>query len=248
MLEKFTLKYFYRDFWQFLKNPTTEAQRFPFSVKLAFQLFIGFFLIRFLTILVEVFGFRPFILSFTGHELARQQIDGNTTSLVVGALISAPIVEELAYRWGLRFSPLRTAVSIGLVVFYWLPYGGTYSTSILRVLNQPGFYLMVGMGVLAGLTAYALFKVPYLESLIRQKWSRSFGWVYYISALLFGLMHIFNVADLDLTILGLAPLITFQQIALGFFNGYVRMRFGLAQAVAQHALFNLVPVLIQLTG
>lgn len=246
MPQKFSLKFLYRDFWQFLKKPTYAPQVYSFSLKLAFQLFLGFFLIRFLTVFLEVYGFRPFILHFAGHELAKQQIDGDTTSLIIGALISAPLFEELAYRWGLRFSPLRTAVSIGLVVFYWLPYGGTYSTSILRVLNQPGFYLMVGMGLLAGLTAYALFKIPYLESLIRQKWSRNFGWVYYISAMLFGLMHIFNVAGLDLTVLSLAPIITFQQITLGFFNGYVRMRYGFAQAIAQHALFNLVPVLIQL--
>lgn len=236
------------DFWAFLKKPTYLTQQRNFSLSLAFKLFISFFVIRLLGILLEIKGFHPLVFYLTGQEVQRQQHpDLGLTSLLVGSLVSAPLFEEVAYRWGLRFNPVRTAVSLGMIVFYWLPYGGTYSTdSLLRVISEPGFYLMLGMGLAVGLTAFALFRMDYFEHRVGRWWERNFGLVFYSSALLFGLMHIFNVSDLNLMVVTLAPLITIQQILLGLFNGYVRMKYGFVQAIVQHALFNLVPVLIQL--
>lgn len=236
------------DFWAFLKNPTYLTHQQDFSVSLAFKLFISFFVIRFLGIVLEIKGLHPLVFYFTGQEIQKQQHpDLGIMSLLVGSLVSAPLFEEIAYRWGLRFSPIRTAVSLGLIVFYWLPYGGTYSTgSLMRVISEPGFYLMLGMAFVVGLTAFALFRMDYFENKVGWWWKQNFGLVFYLSSLLFGLMHIFNVSDLNLTVVTLAPLITFQQILLGLFNGYVRMKYGFVQAIVQHALFNLVPVLIQL--
>lgn len=243
-------KFILPDFWAFLKNPTYLSQQRFFSLSLTFKLFISFFVIRFLGIMLEIKGLHPLVFYFTGQEIQKQQHpDLGIMSLLVGSLVSAPLFEEIAYRWGLRFSPVRTAVSLGLIVFYWLPYGGTYSTaSLMRVISEPGFYLMLGMGLVVGLTAFVLFRMDYFKDKAGRWWQRNFGPVFYWSALLFGLMHIFNVSDLTLTVVTLAPLITLQQILLGLFNGYVRMKYGFAQAIVQHALFNLVPVLIQLNG
>lgn len=237
------------DFWEFLKSPTYLTQQRDFSLWMAFKLFISFFVIRFLGIMLEIKGFQPLVLHFTGEEIQKQvHPDLGVVHLLVGSLVSAPLFEELAYRWGLRFSPVRTAVSLGLIVFYWLPYGGTYSTgSVMKVIGEPGFYLMLGLGVVVGLTAFSLFRMAYFEQRVGHWWERHFGLIFYLSALLFGLMHIFNVSSLSLTVVTLAPLITSQQILLGLFNGYVRMKYGFVQAIVQHALFNLVPVLIQLS-
>lgn len=236
------------DFWAFLKKPTYLTRQRDFSLSLAFKLFISFFVIRFFGVMLEIKGFHPLVFYFTGQEIQRQQHpDLGLISLLVGSLVSAPLFEEIAYRWGLRFSPTRTAVSLGLIVFYWLPYGGTYSTgSLMRVVSEPGFYLMLGMGLVVGFTSFALFRMDYFKHRVGRWWERNFGLVFYMSSLLFGLMHIFNVSDLTLTVVTLAPLITMQQILLGLLNGYVRMKYGFVQAIVQHALFNLVPVLIQL--
>ncbi len=242
-----TIRFILRDFLGFLKKPTYQEGSRDFPLRIAFTLFLGFFIIRFLGIVLEINGLRPFIMHFTGQELQKQEhSDFGLIDLLVGSLVTAPLFEEIAYRWGLRFSPVRTAVSLGLIVFYWLPYGGTYSTTIMRVLVEPGFYLMVGMSLVAGLTIFALLRIPYFEQKVGHWWRRNFGWVFYVSSLLFGLMHIFNVREISPTIVSLAPFITFQQILLGLFNGYVRMKYGFVQAVLQHALFNLVPVLIQI--
>lgn len=245
-----TIKFLLQDFWEFLKKPAYQESSHDFSLNLAFKLFIGFFVVRFLEIILEINGFHPLVRYLTGQELQKQvHSDLGVVHLLVGSLVSAPLFEELAYRWGLRFSPVRTAVSLGLIVFYWLPYGGTYSTaSLVRVISEPGFYLMLGMGLVVGLTAFFLFHMDYFEQKIERGWGQNFGWIFYSSSLLFGLMHIFNVREITPMVVSLAFFITFQQILFGLFNGYVRIKYGFAQAVVQHALFNLVPVVIQLSG
>ena len=242
-----TLKIILHDFWRFLLKPNHEEQRYDFSIPLALKLSLALFIIRFVGILLEIYSFRPLVLHFAGEALQKQEHANNgLIDMLIGSLISAPLSEELAYRWGLRFSPLRVAVSVGMIAFYWLPYGGSYSTSIVEVLDQPGFYLMVGMALVVGLTVYALLRISFFEQTIRHWWGQHFGWVFYASSLLFGLMHIFNVHEVTATVVSLAFFITFQQITMGLFNGYVRMRYGFGQAVVQHSLFNLVPVLIRL--
>ncbi|GHB54501.1 hypothetical protein GCM10007390_04420 [Persicitalea jodogahamensis] len=245
--DTFTIQFILRDFWRFLKKPECKKQAKDFSLSPTLKLFLALLIIRFIGIILEINGFQPLILHFTGEELQKQvHADYGIADRVVGSLISAPLFEELAYRWGLRFSPLRTAASLGLIVFYWLPYGGTYSTTIIEVLDDPGFYLMVGMALITGLTAYALFSISVFEQPIRRWWEQNFGWVFYTSSLLFGLMHVFNVSEVTATVVTLAFFITFQQITMGLFNGYVRMRYGFGQAILQHSLFNLLPVLIGL--
>jgi len=241
------LKQILRDFWRFLLKPTHEDQGHGFSIRLALQLFLALFIIRAVGIMLEINGFQPLVLHFTGEALQKQeQVSGNMADFLIGSLLSAPVFEELAYRWGLRFSPLRVAVSLGLIAFYWLPYGGSYSTSIVEVLDDPGFYLMVGMALVVGFTVYALLRISFFAQTIRHWWTRHFAWVFYGSSLLFGFMHIFNVREVTVTVASLAFFITFQQITMGLFNGYVRMRYGFGQAIVQHSLFNLVFVLIHL--
>ncbi|GAB3179136.1 CPBP family glutamic-type intramembrane protease [Telluribacter humicola] len=239
------LGFILKDFLHFLRHPTYLLSEVPVRVRVVFGLFLILSIFRIAAIVADVWLIRPLAKVLSDQELARQTVYSTSfVELVVGSLVMAPLVEELAYRWGLRFSPARTAVSVGLIVFYWLPFGGTYSTNILNVLDQPGFYLMVTMAAVAGLTMFALLSVPLLEASVSRRWHRYFGSIFYITSLLFGLMHIFNVADLTLSVWLLAPFITVQQIVFGLFNGYVRMRFGFVHAVLQHALFNLIPLML----
>jgi uncharacterized protein len=232
-------------FLKFLRHPRPAFRQVPLSLRVVAGLFVSLSLLRLGTLLADVWLLRPLIRLLTNHDLARQVLFSNDSrEIFLGAVVVAPLLEELAYRWGLRYSPRRTAVYIALVVFYWLPLGGTYATNLLSVLRQPGFYLMVGAAAATGLTVYALLKVPLLEVPFRRGWRRHFGGIYYASSLLFAFMHIFNVKELTPEVVLLVPLVTIQQVVFGFFNGFVRVRFGFWHAVIQHALFNLVPLLL----
>jgi hypothetical protein len=234
-----------KDFLKFLLKPGYSLREVPLRLRAVAGLFLVLSLLRLGTVIADAWLIRPLAQLLTQQDLARQTVYSTEfLEIILGSLFMAPLIEELAYRWGLRFSPVRTAVSLGLVVFYWLPFGGTYSTNILQVLNQPGFYLMVIMASVAGLTVYALLKVPLLAITFRHRWEQYFGTIFYVSSLLFGFMHIFNVKELTGSVILLAPFITIQQVVFGLFNGYVRVRFGFLHAVLQHALFNLVALLL----
>ncbi|WP_409012632.1 type II CAAX prenyl endopeptidase Rce1 family protein [Dyadobacter sp. 3J3] len=64
-----------------------------------------------------------------------------------------------------------------------------------------------------------------------------FKWLYYISALLFGFIHIFNYQFNDTHYLFI-PFITTGQLFGGLMLGYIRIIYGFWYDVLLHALFN----------
>lgn len=79
----------------------------------------------------------------------------------------------------------------------------------------------------------AIFRAP----LTLFKKQRFFKIALYTSTLLFGFIHITNY-ELTSRILLFSPILVAPQIFLGFYLGYIRVRFGLLWAMALHACFN----------
>ncbi len=93
---------------------------------------------------------------------------------------------------------------------------------------------------------------PILEELIFRaplvlfKKSRFFNLIFYLFTLVFGFYHITNF-EITTTVLLFLPLLVAPQIGVGFFLGFIRVRFGLLWAIALHAAYNMIlflPVLI----
>jgi membrane protease YdiL (CAAX protease family) len=86
----------------------------------------------------------------------------------------------------------------------------------------------------------------YQEEKINKKisnlWHKNYKVVIYMSALIFGYVHITNY-DINLNILIFSPLIIAPQFVIGLFLAYFRVRFGLIWAMLFHALHNLVLML-----
>jgi hypothetical protein len=98
------------------------------------------------------------------------------------------------------------------------------------------FFLMV---IIAPFTEEFIFRGP----LVFFKRSSFFKWAYYISCLLFGLVHIGNFDNAN-DILWLAPFLVAPQIVMGFFLGYLRVRLGLHYAILMHMAHNGILFLI----
>ncbi|MDG2193270.1 MAG: CPBP family intramembrane metalloprotease [Polaribacter sp.] len=92
------------------------------------------------------------------------------------------------------------------------------------------FFLAV---VLAPILEESIFRAP----LTLFKKQPSFKIALYTATLLFGFMHITNY-EISLRILLFSPILVAPQIFLGFYLGFVRVRFGLLWAMALHACFN----------
>jgi membrane protease YdiL (CAAX protease family) len=66
---------------------------------------------------------------------------------------------------------------------------------------------------------------------------RVFQVAFFVMAILFGYVHLFNY-QIDTQILLFSPILVAPQMILGLIFGYIRIRFGFLWAVAMHACYN----------
>lgn len=91
----------------------------------------------------------------------------------------------------------------------------------------------------------AIIVAPLIEELIFRaplglfKKSTFFKIAYYISILLFGLIHIGNYPDIE-GFYWLIPVLVAPQISAGIFLGFIRTKLGLLWSILLHAVHNLV--------
>lgn len=78
----------------------------------------------------------------------------------------------------------------------------------------------------------------FLKKNLRLLWQNYFKWLFYSSAVLFGLIHLFNFTDSNTAFL-LLPLLIVTQILGGLIFAYLRVRFSFNLAFIAHALYNL---------
>lgn len=149
------------------------------------------------------------------------------------ALLWAPVVEELVFRYGLR----------RLKQLWWL-----LPLALAAMLQGPG---VAGGLALAGFLA--LCWLPYGRGLPaaraplpwawRRAWLRGFPWVFHLSSLTFSAVHLYNF-NLAHTPLWLLPLLVLPQWVTGMVLGWLRVRYGIGASMALHALFNGGPLLL----
>lgn len=77
------------------------------------------------------------------------------------------------------------------------------------------------------------------ETMLTSLWQKKYKYLFYFSALLFGIVHITNY-KLSYTILLLSPILIAPQILLGLFIGFLRVRYGFVWGYLLHALHNAV--------
>ncbi len=70
-------------------------------------------------------------------------------------------------------------------------------------------------------------------------WRKRFIYIFYVSALMFGAVHMTNYQNGD-SLFFLFPIFTFPQIVMGIFLGYIRLKQGFIWSVLLHALHNFI--------
>lgn len=155
-------------------------------------------------------------------------------------VIAAPLLEELAFRSWLRGHPAVIAVVAILAVG-------------LGALPAIGFAMGEGpaqsAATLAGL-ALALIGAPLAAWRLIDRpapalFRRLFPLFFWLSTLGFALIHLGNYTEGSLAIL--LPLVL-PQFALGSMLGYLRVHYGLAHAIALHAIHNAILFSLAMAG
>ncbi|WP_251862938.1 CPBP family glutamic-type intramembrane protease [Achromobacter sp. Marseille-Q4962] len=180
---------------------------------------------------LNLFALGPLAVAAAGVGGATHRLDLNNIP-VLAAILWAPLVEEMLFRYGLR-RPLQ-ALWLCPAIVPALIWGPRLWTGLLLA----ALLLLAAWGVRQRPQALAGWNTAW-----RRYYLRRFGLVFHLVALAFAGMHLGNFV-LHQTPYWLLPLLVLPQWVTGLVLGWMRVRRGIGAAVLLHALFNAGPILV----
>ncbi len=207
-----------KEYFKYIKNPTLIKQEkinwYSFFKVFFFSRFIiGFGVLGIAKILSLIFDF---------PKLERTvELDENVWDFILTAVICAPVFEELLFRLPLRMNRITMGISTLLI----------FVVGVLTVIRgTEGTLILFLVPLLVVLILLYLKKIP-------------FKYVFYLSALLFGLAHFYNYT-------GESYFMLFFTIAVFVFYGtvlgFIRMKYGIQYSILLHMLINCLGILPRL--
>lgn len=174
----------------------------------------------------------PIALAAAGAGGAQHRLDLNNIPWLQ-ALIWAPIVEELTFRYGLR-RPARA---------FWL-----VPACVVALLAGPRWHAVALVGAVVLLCWWPyLRRAPARPAVMPWRWRRAylraFPLVVHGSCLLFAAVHLNNFS-LNQTPWWLMPLLVLPQWLTGLALAWLRVRRGIGASMLLHGLFNGGPLLV----
>ncbi len=152
------------------------------------------------------------------HKGEEFLLNSNKFLIFMLAIVIAPIVEELIFRYHLNFK--KSSIFIGFALSFILTYN-----------------LVVGM-ILASL--YFIFTII----IIILKLKPNLKFYIYSSSTLFALIHIINYEGFDfMQYFYFVPLMVASQFFVGLVLSYIRIKYNIYNAILFHAVFNAVLIL-----
>jgi membrane protease YdiL (CAAX protease family) len=129
-------------------------------------------------------------------------------------------------------------IAIGLVIlteglFLWLGIDAGKHKTEEMFLNFSLLQIFLLLVIVAPFTEELIFRGP----LVFFKNSAYFPVAFYLSCLIFGLVHLGNFEE-GSSLLLWAPLLVAPQLIMGFFLGYLRVKLGLGYAILMHLTHN----------
>mgnify|MGYP001800079354 FL=1 len=173
-------------------------------------------------------------MGFELPENVNNSLEPGLTAIAL-VVIAAPLLEELAFRSWLRGHPAIIA-GVAMVV---VGLGAIPAIGMTLFEGLAGQIMaIVGLGLAligAPLAAWRL-----LNRETPDLFQRRFPFWFWLSTLAFALIHLGNYSDLSWSTLAILLPLILPQFALGTMLGYLRVHYGLAQAIALHAAHNAI--------
>ncbi len=223
-----------RDFWRFARRPRLTP-RLPHAPLPAMasdwvgNLRVGSILcwVPLLWIInLAIFG--PLAAGVASATGATHRLDPSNIPWML-AIVWAPIVEELMFRFWLR----RPGALLWLIPGF-----------IALIYYGRNVWSATFLAVLLALTAWR--HLPLMRWNLRwlRRYQRVFPWVFYASTATFAVVHLTNFANLAGSAWWLWPVLVLPQFITGMVLGWIRVRRGIGAAILMHACFNAGPVLL----
>jgi membrane protease YdiL (CAAX protease family) len=135
-----------------------------------------------------------------------------------------------------KFNDLIMTWPIWSVLLFTVVIGPFFEELIFRsYLRYKKNYLFNFINSLVSLTGFR--NEQKLDTFLRSFWKKRYKFIFYFSAVLFGVVHICNF-KFSYTILLLSPILVAPQIVLGLFIGFLRVRYGFILGFLLHVIHN----------
>lgn len=149
-------------------------------------------------------------------------------------ILLSPILEEFSYRYALgRFNVTQIKISLSLIISFHISYL-LYFYKFYQLCESNlilHFFSLYGSTISIATILFLIMSSCNKQlARLNNKWDSNFPFIFYLSAILFAIYHVYNMP-----ILCLLPLFTGALIF-----GYTRIRLGLGYAIALHILWNLL--------
>lgn len=154
------------------------------------------------------------------------------TGALLMACILAPLVEESLFRWMLR----KSYATIYFICF---------TLSIITLFLVDSTYLTLPICIFFLLVSF-VFHGYFKRMGMRKKhmlWQKSYGYIFYYSAIIFGFIHFKNIKGLTLSDPAFV-LFVISQAFTGLSLGYLRIKYGLVYSILLHGFFNFIGILL----
>lgn len=224
------------DFFSFVRRPSAERMVASLRYKLgAVGIIIALYIL---------FGFVANLFSSVLEEWAALQpehIMGTDTEILffmrTFGILVIPFIEEVGFRLWLAPNLLFLFISFVAVTvqFAPVPFAGWLKGAGLEAIApgvKIGFYLLLGAGIVLFFWLRERRGHRYADF-----FNRNVGFYFYLSAIVFGLIHLTNYIDAGPWWYG--PILVLPQLIGGLTFGYLRIRCGFWYAVLAHTLTNL---------
>lgn len=217
----------------FLKSPVKDMPAIS-SLKKKLSIFIPLFLLE---IVIAIFcgGIISQLTNglhlMEGNKLEHFFSDYPVWVVFIYVALAGPMLEELLFRLSLRLNEKYVQLNVVLML-----------TGLMFILvsSIKIFIIQVSLITIEIILLSIYFAGKELfNKYILSIWDRKYIWVFYLSAAIFGLLHISNYNPKFLTFL-LMPILVLPQFIVGLFCGYIRIRLGFFWGYFFHASHNFV--------
>lgn len=153
--------------------------------------------------------------------------------LIIGGMV-LPYLEEILFRLSLKFKPIYL-ISTSICIGYYVSTKFIFDSRLSSF--DDTFMYRICIGLCTGILAFNLLRNKQFSEYLRKVWIQKFTFIYYISAIVFAWLHIFNF-ELNLVNILLLPFLTLPQLFSGLIMGYMRINFGFQYPLFFHMATN----------
>lgn len=180
--------------------------------------------------LVNIFALGPLVLAVFEMSGAMHRLSVHNLPWIQ-ALLWAPIVEEILFRFGLR-RPLQALWMCPLLIIVLLN-GVAWWSGFLLAFTVLLCWWTSQMSTGPGARSWAFLR--YYRAV--------FGWVFHLVALVFAAIHIRNFVYVEIEWWMMVVLVLPQWVT-GLVLGWMRVKRGIGSAILLHGLFNAGPLTV----